>query len=212
MDSAGILQCVCQLWISSMNRLICTPQRQIILKQMLRMYTLYILQKRMENKRHRRKYWVRPIFTEERRLNQGVSDNLARELETVDTEKFFNYFRMSIETFEALLNLIEPLITKKVVVRTPISARTRLQVTLRYLASGDSMTSISYAFRIAHNTVSVIVCETCEAIWCCLRDKVFLQPSTRNWQNVASDFDNKCNFPHCIGAPDGKHVNIQVYI
>ncbi|XP_029178028.1 LOW QUALITY PROTEIN: uncharacterized protein LOC114945857 [Nylanderia fulva] len=151
---------------------------------------------------------------------QGASDNLVREMEYIDKEKYFNYFRMSLETFEKLLSIIEPYITKetiyykRLVVQTPIPARTRLQVTLRYLASGDSVKaysiiSISYAFHIAHNTVSKIVSETCDAIWNSLKDEVFLQPSTINWQNIAEHFENICQFNNCIGALDGKHVIIQ---
>lgn len=121
---------------------------------------------------------------------QGASDNLIREMEVIDKEKYFNYFRMLLETFEKLLNIIEPYITKEIVIRTPIPARTRLQVTLRYLASGDSTISISFAFRIVHNTVSKIVFETCDVIWNSLKDKVFLQPSTVNWQNIAENFEN----------------------
>lgn len=72
------------------------------------------------------------------------------------------------------------------------------------------MTSISYAFRIAHNTVSKIVLETCDAIWNSLKNEVFPQPSTTSWQNIAENFENICQFNNCIGAVDGKHVIIQV--
>lgn len=212
MDADDILRCVCRLWVSSRNRGLPAFKKQQIQQQMLKIYALYVLQEDNENPGPaRRQFWVRPIFTEERRLMQGASDNLARELE-IDPERYFNYFRMSSETFQKLLQLLEPVITKETVVRTPISARTRLQVTLRYLASGDSMTSISYAFRIAHNTVSKIVSETCEAIWDSLKDTVFVKPSVSSWEQVADDFEKICNFPHCIGAPDGKHVVMQVYI
>ncbi|XP_029164116.1 protein ANTAGONIST OF LIKE HETEROCHROMATIN PROTEIN 1-like [Nylanderia fulva] len=165
---------------------------------------------RENKKRNKRQYWVRSIFSEERRIMQGASDNLVREMEYIDKEKYFNYFRMSLETFERLLSIIEPYITKETVVQTPIPARTRLQVTLRYLASGNSIISISYAFRIAfYNTVSKIVSETCDAIWNSLKDEVFLQPSAVNWQNIAEHFENICQFNNCIGALDGNHVIIQ---
>ncbi|XP_018396263.1 PREDICTED: putative nuclease HARBI1, partial [Cyphomyrmex costatus] len=157
----------------------------------------------------KRKYWVSPIFTIERRLAQGASDNLVNELEQQDREKFVNYFRMEPAFFEKLLQLIRPSITKQSVVREAISPETRLHITLRYLASGDSMRSLSYAFRVGHNTISKIVSETCEVIWECLKDTVFIKNNENSWQNVANDFERLWNFPNCIGAIDGKHVILQ---
>ncbi|XP_024877298.1 uncharacterized protein LOC112458093 [Temnothorax curvispinosus] len=94
----------------------------------------------------KRKFWVRPMFTHEMRHLQGASDNLVVEMQITDREKFFNYFRMTPEVFEELLTLVGPRIQKEEVCRIPISARTRLQLTLRWLASGDSLASHSYAF------------------------------------------------------------------
>jgi len=71
-------------------------------------------------------------------------------MEIEDKIKFGNYFRMNPIIFQELLKLIGPSIVKQYVIRDPIPPETRLHITLRYLASGDSMTSISYAYRIAH--------------------------------------------------------------
>lgn len=117
---------------------------------------------------------------------------------------------MSAEMFDQLLSIVGPLLEKQNVVREPISALTRLLVCLRYLASGDSMASISYAFRIGVNTVSKIVSETCEALWNSLHESVMPPPNEETWLRIASEFEKKWNFPHCIGAIDGKHVVIQV--
>ncbi|EZA48052.1 hypothetical protein X777_14409, partial [Ooceraea biroi] len=55
--------------------------------------------------------------------------------------------------FDCLLGLIGPYITKQeTILRTPIPAITRLAVTLRYLACGDRMVSLSYQFRIGQST------------------------------------------------------------
>ncbi|XP_036142147.1 uncharacterized protein LOC118645377 [Monomorium pharaonis] len=111
---------------------------------------------------------------------QGASDNLVVEMQINDREKFFNYFRMTPEAFQELLMLVEPHIKKKEICRIPISPRTRLQLTLRKLA-----------------------------LWEVLKDKVFLQPTTENWQQVADEFQEICQFPNCIGSLDGKHINVQ---
>jgi len=35
-------------------------------------------------------------------------------------------------------------------------------------------------------------------------------PSEENWKSIAEEFKARWNFPHCIGAIDGKHVVIKV--
>lgn len=84
-----------------------------------------------------------------------------------------------------------------------------LNSSLRFLASGDLMSSIAYAYRIERSTVSMIVAETCEALWEVLQDEL-LQPSSINWKKIAAEFEEQWNFPHCIGAIDNKHVIIKV--
>lgn len=74
------------------------------------------------------------------------------------------------------------------------------------------MISISFAFRIAHNTISKIIKETCNAIWECLNQTVLLKPTVEAWLNIAQEFEQKWQLPHCVGAMDGKHVQIQVNI
>lgn len=38
----------------------------------------------------------------------------------------------------------------------------------------------------------------------------FITPSEENWLRVHNEFAQRWNFPHCIGALDGKHVVITV--
>ena len=62
---------------------------------------------------------------------------------------------MSPHRFAHLLTLIEPFITKKSTnFREPISAGKRLSLTLRFLATGESQRSLSFAYRIGSATVS----------------------------------------------------------
>jgi hypothetical protein len=35
------------------------------------------------------------------------------------------------------------------------------------------------------------------------------QPNESQWKEIARDFENTWNFPHCIGALDGKHIQIR---
>jgi len=79
--------------------------------------------------------------------------------------KFENFCRMSVEDFEFLHNLIGPDITKQTThLRKPVSAKERLAVTLRFLASGDSYKNLSYLFRISPQLISCIIYEVCQAL------------------------------------------------
>jgi len=206
------------LLITMIRKWQCTPQlswqRECRRRQLLKAFIIYRQIKNRENKK-KQKFWVRPIFTEERRRLQGASDNLIREMQYIDIDKYIEYLRMDVETFHELLQLVGPKIEKQYVIRSPISAPTRLQIPciipcLRYLASGDNMSSISFVFRIGLNTVSKIVSETCEAIWDVLKDKVFPDIDEDLWRKKAYEFETQWNFPNCIGAIDGRHMTIMV--
>lgn len=114
-------------------------------RQLLKAFTIYKIMKKREKQQNQRRFWVRQIFNEERRRLQGASDNLIREMQYIDMEKYIEYLRMDISTFDELLRLIGPKIEKQHVIKSPISALT-LEICLRYLASGDNMASIFVCF------------------------------------------------------------------
>lgn len=192
-----------------------TPQLLMIQEtqqKLLKLYLLYRKMKKREKESIQRRFWVRPIFTMRQRMLQGASNNLIKEMEISDPDKYIEYLRMDISRFNELLNLIKPKIKKQQAIREPIPASTRLQICLRYLASGDTMPSISFAFRVGLNTVSKIVSEICAAIWEVLSIQVFPEIDKNLWKKKAEEFETLWNFPHCIGAIDGKHIEIQVLL
>lgn len=81
----------------------------------------------------------------------------------------------------------------------------------RFLAAGDSMSSMTYQYLVGLSTVSNIIATTCKVIWEQLCPLV-LPPQLLedDWRSIAEDFEDMWDFPHCIGAIDGKHVLIQV--
>ncbi|XP_050551873.1 uncharacterized protein LOC126911056 [Spodoptera frugiperda] len=52
------------------------------------------------------------------------------------------------------------------------------------------------------STVRSIVHETCQVIWNVLRPSVMPKPTREKWTRIAMEFDEKWNFPNCIGAID----------
>ncbi|XP_073507154.1 uncharacterized protein [Phyllobates terribilis] len=90
-----------------------------------------------------------------------------------------------------------------------ISAEERLLITLRFLATGKSYTSLHLQFRDGKSTISRIVRCTCTVIWQKMQPIVMPSPTEETWLQVAAGFQTVANFPNCIGAVDGKHVIVQ---
>ena len=161
------------------------------------------LQKKLRKKKS---IWVRKWL--QRRPNLGQYQKLLRELKKEDTKGFKNFLRMDYPTFREILDRIEPRI-KKVGCnfRKPLSPGIKLAITLRYLASGDSYHSLMYGFRVAHNTISSVIRDVCEAIIAEFAEEMIPTPqTTEGWKKISDLFSTRWNFHNCLGALDGKHV------
>lgn len=91
---------------------------------------LLLLYIKMKNKRVKRKHkcWVKDIFLN--RKQQG-DQHLYAELKIGTSGLFQNYFRMSKDRYQSLLELVGPKITKVYWSRQPISPSVRLAITIR---------------------------------------------------------------------------------
>lgn len=123
-------------------------------------------------KRKPRSIWVKKWL--EKRQSDGAYMKLLSELcfgSDRDDALFRNFLRMSQQNFNEILAMVEPLIERKVTnFRMPISAGERLAITLHYLATGNSFTSLQYLFRVPQCTISKIVPEVLDAIWTVLKN------------------------------------------
>lgn len=61
---------------------------------------------------------------------------------------------------------------------------------------------------MGRKTLSIIVKETCDAIWFSLKDEFLKQPKIEDWIAISEKFNKNSNFPQCLGAIDGKHIRI----
>ena len=106
---------------------------------------------------------------------------------------------------------MSPVITKKTTyLREPISAGERLCITLRYLATGESFRSLGFQYRVHWSTVSKIIPEVLDAIFAQLEGEYFNVPSTNEeWLRIATETEQKWNFPNAYAAADGKHIAIR---
>ena len=133
------------------------------------------------------------------------------ELGNEDIPGYISFLRLAPNMFAELLQMVTPHIERKTTNwRKPISAGARLALTLRYLATGNTYMSNQFEFRVASNTVCKIVPIVCRAIFRVLAPDYFRFPdTTEDWTEIADQFQEKWQFPNCLGALDGKHVRLQ---
>ncbi|XP_047517486.1 protein ANTAGONIST OF LIKE HETEROCHROMATIN PROTEIN 1-like [Pieris napi] len=169
------------------------PEEVVLLCSLYQMY-------RISNKKKRKRWWIRNYLLQR--------ENLMSDLRMTDGS-FCNFTRMSKSDFEHLLEMIGPSIAKRETnIRQPVSPQTRLAITLRYLATGDSYSSLSYTFRVSKQLISKIIPDVCQELINSLAGYVKVPSSEQEWKQISREFEIRWNFPHCIGAIDGKHVMI----
>ncbi len=160
--------------------------------------------------RRPRRVWVQPWLTQEKKVEKGAFYQLMTELEFEDQAAFVRFLRIEPDMFQEILEKVgHRLHHVGTNYRPSLTAGHRLAIGLRFLATGDSFRSLSFLFQVAHNTISTIVDEVCNAIIEEYQDEVMPSDlSVDDWRHIANMFEKRWNFPHCVGAVDGKHVAI----
>ncbi|XDV26067.1 hypothetical protein PO909_029865 [Leuciscus waleckii] len=174
-----------------------------------RVTALYLLWRTEQRRRdHRRCIWVHQTLR--RQTQFGKFHHLLQELR-LDDGRFQRYFRLSRAQFDDLLSRIGARITlQDTNYRRSIPAAERLSICLRFLlATGDSFRTIASSYRVGVSTVCQIVAQVVTAIWDCLVEGYMAVPTTDDWRSIAEGFQERWNFPLCVGAVDGKHVVIK---
>jgi hypothetical protein len=86
------------------------------------------LRRRTRRRQEKRKHWVLPSFRDN--LNSGTY-SVSKELNQ-DPDLFKSFYRMSIESFSLLVDLVGPQIRRQDTnFRTAVSAEEKLLITLR---------------------------------------------------------------------------------
>ena len=142
--------------------------------------------------RRRHNMWARPWLLQ--REERGAYHNIMAELYATDIPGFTNFMRMTPEFFEMIKTRLQPRLARQATnYRAPISVGEKLALTIRYLATGESYTSLSCQFRVGRSTISKFLPEVCRATSSptgspeSTSDVLLLQMSGKNWkQNSGS--------------------------
>ncbi|KAJ4428328.1 hypothetical protein ANN_24347 [Periplaneta americana] len=122
---------------------------------------LSLTKRKLKNKR---RWWQTPLYESR---NQYRGTDLLHDLRRMESGQFHNFCRISETDFEIciLLCKIGPKISKKDTGwREAIPIQERLALTLRYLATRNSYTSLMYLFKVSKQLITRIVPEVCTAI------------------------------------------------
>lgn len=71
------------------------------------------------------------------------------------------------------------------------------------------MQEVAWNNYIGKSTAHEVIKETCSLLWEVLSPIVLANPTEQDLQKVSEGFMLRWNVPNCIGAIDGKHVQIQ---
>lgn len=135
-----------------------------------------LLRQEILKKYRKKRCWVKKWIA--RREDLGASNNLCLELRTENEDDFKNMFRVNRTQFIYLLHKIGSSIQRQnTTMRNAIPARTKLEIVLKYLATGDSLGTLSQLFRVPKCTISTFFVEVLEAIYSALED--FIKVGTK---------------------------------
>lgn len=94
---------------------------------------------------HKRNVWVKPWIG--RRADYSASNTLLKELKNEDLAAYRNILRITGKQFDELLGMVDEILSKQnTTMRMAIPITTKLEITLRYLATGDSFKSLESFF------------------------------------------------------------------
>lgn len=80
------------------------------------------------------------------------------------------------------------------------------------LPTGNEIRNIHLDYYRGISTVAKIIRVVCNAIWKFCLNANIPKITQQLFEEIAADFDKKANFPNCIGAVDGKHIRIFVFV
>lgn len=124
-------------------------------------------------------------------------------------EEFKSHFRLLPATFEYVLELIEPSLTKVGTAGRPQKpARTQFLLALWMMATPDSYRSVSTKFDVGKATSIRIMRRVTKALHA-IASRFIQWPQGERATEVMASFERHSAFPGVLGAIDGTHIEIR---
>ncbi len=138
-------------------------------------------------------------------------ENRMVELRIEDPAAFQNFVQCKPAMFQEMVDRLTPLICKlDTNYRKALDPGLKVAIIFRYMATGDSSKSLQYGFRVAYNSICVLIAEVSSAIMDAYHEEVIVTPTTPDdWMVIANTNSRRWHYHHCLGAIDDKHVAIK---
>ncbi|XP_046856137.1 protein ALP1-like [Xenia sp. Carnegie-2017] len=126
--------------------------------------------------------------------------------ELYNDELWYANFRVTKSTFEFILNRVRQEIDRKITpMRTPVSAKRRLAITLYYLSCTAEYRTVANLFGVSRS----LVCQCIKEVSCAIIKhfpKAITFPKGDDLFQVLQGYEEQWGFPMRAGAIDGTHI------
>ena len=169
----------------------------------------HMQKKEVQRKASKKRLWMSRWIS--RRQETRVYNTLIKELEDESDKEFQSFARVPPDLYHEIVRRVGPRIQKQhTFFRKALSPGLKVAITLTFLGTGISYHSLAHEFRCPHNTISLVISETCEAIIAEYMEESIKCPKTpEEWKGVARCFSERWNLHNVCGALDGKHVAVK---
>ena len=121
-------------------------------------------------------------------------------------------FRMTGKTFEKLVNLVSPNLSKEdTKFRKSIPVQKRVAIALWRLSTGNSFRAIAKTFAVGKSTAVSITKDFCKKMRRLSKEYIKFPVTSDEVENAIEKFKTCCNskIPQSLGAIDGTHIYIK---
>jgi len=139
-----------------------------------------------------------------RRSRVSYEETIRNMLDVYSDYMTIQYYRLDKTGIEYFANRMPLSMTLGA-----IPNKLKLIVCLKYLATGESVRSLSLMFNLSKKTICKCIHETCEVLNSLSGEFVKFPEIIEHQNKVKADFANYSGFPGVIGAIDGTHIAIK---